>query len=218
MHIDARRAPAFLRMLVGPTGVSDLHWRFQGKMAVPIVKDGALQYSAASTFGQDEEEAWWLAFDAISMIDKELRDVDHLLHQGGRPRFAASRVLGANSPRELSQYIRTQEWDPVYCAIRVSDVPKIVGALGGDKLYGNDSNCAVRELIQNAADAVVMRRCMQRRSDEWGHISVTLERRDQEEWLVVQDGGKQARLLILTVQASLFGLREEWVWNQQLTI
>ena len=59
---------------------------------------------------------------------------------------------------------------------------------------------------------------MQRRSDEWGHISVTLERRDQEEWLVVQDGGKQARLLILTVQASLFGLREEWVWNQQLTI
>lgn len=34
----------------------------------------------------------------------------------------------------------------------------------------------------------------------------------------VFDGGKQARLLILTVQASLFGLREEWVWNQQLTI
>ena len=189
MHIDARRAPAFLRMLVGPTGVSDLHWQFQGKMAVPIVKDGALQYSAASAFGQEEAEAWWLAFDAISMIDKELRDVDHLLRQGGRSRFAASRVLGANSPRELAQYIRTQEWDPVDCAIRVSDVPKIVGALGGNKLYGNDSNCAVRELIQNAADAVVMRRCMQQRNDDWGHISVTLERRDQDDWLVVQDTG-----------------------------
>ena len=189
MHIDARRAPPFLRLLVGPSGISDLHWHFQGKMAVPIVRDGALQYSAASAFGQGEAEAWWLAFDAISMIDKELRDVDHLLRQGGRTRFAASRVLGANSPRELSQYIKTQEWDPVDCAIRVSDVPKIVGALGGDKLYGDDSNCAVRELIQNAADAVVMRRYMQQRSGDWGHISVTLEKRDQDEWLVVQDTG-----------------------------
>ena len=189
MHIDARRAPAFLRMLIDPTGISDLHWKFQGKMAVPILKDGALQYSAASAFGQDEAEAWWLAFDAVAMIDKELRDVDHLLRQGGRTRFAANRVLGANSPRELSQYIKTEEWDPVDCAIRVSDVPKIVGALGGDKLYGDDSNCAVRELIQNAADAVVMRRCMQQRSDDWGHISVMVEKRDQDEWLVVQDTG-----------------------------
>lgn len=205
MHIDARRAPAFLRLLVAPTGDSDLHWQFQGKMAVPIVKDGALQYSAASAFGKDEAKAWWLAFDAISMIDRELREVDHLLHQNGRTRFSANRVLGANSPKELSQYIKTQEWDPVDCEVRVSDVPKIVGALGGDKLYGNDSNCAIRELIQNAADAVVMRRCMQNRSDDWGHISVTLERRGEEEWLVVQDTGIGMSASVMTGPLVDFG-------------
>ena len=142
---------------------------------------------------------------ALPKCESSLRDVDHLLRQGGRPRFVASRVLGANSPRELSQYIRTQEWVPVDCAIRVSDVPKIVGALGGDKLYGNDSNCAVRELIQNAADAVVMRRCMQQRGDEWGHISITLESRDHEEWLVVQDTGIGMSASVMTGPLVDFG-------------
>lgn len=205
MHIDARRAPSFLRMLVGPTGISDLHWKFQGKMAVPIVKDRALQYSAASPFGRDEAEAWWLAFDAISIIDRELRDVDHLFQQSNRTKFSANRVFGANSPRDLAQYIKTEKWDPVDCQVRVSDVPKIVGALGGEKLYGNDTNCAIRELIQNAADAVIMRRSIENRSEDWGHIAVALEHRDQDDWLVVQDTGVGMSANVLTGPLVDFG-------------
>ena len=205
MHIDSRRAPPFLRMLVGPTGISDLHWKFQGKMAVPIAKDGALQYSAASPFGHDEAEAWWLAFDAISMIDRELRDVDHLFQQSNRTRFSANRVLGANSPRDLAQYIKTEEWDPVDCQVRVSDVPKIVGVLGGEKLYGNDANCAVRELIQNAADAVIMRRSIENRREDWGNITITLEQRGQDDWLIVQDTGVGMSTNVLTGPLVDFG-------------
>ena len=206
IHIDSRRAPSFLRLLVKPKGISDYHWAFQSKLAVPMVKHRALQYSAASPFNRGEAEAWWLAYDAISLIDKELRDVDYLLQKQRRDwRYSTNRVEGANSPREMSRYIETDGWDPVDCAVRVSDVPKIVGALGGEKLYGSDSSCALRELIQNGADAVVMRRSIQQRDLDWGSISIWIERRGNENWLLVEDTGVGMSPSVLTGPLVDFG-------------
>ncbi len=205
MHIDSRRAPSFRRVLIKPTGLADQHWRFQKKIAVPIEENSTLRYSASSPFTREEAGAWWLAFDTISMIDKELREVDHLLQQTNRSKLKANRVIGANSSRELSQYIRTDGWEPVDCAIRVSDVPKIVGALGGDKLYGNDPTCAIRELIQNGADAVKTRRSLEERGIDWGVVSIGIERRDRCDWLVVEDTGIGMSSSVLTGPLVDFG-------------
>ncbi len=206
IHIDSRRAPQFLRLLVKPSGISEQHWTFQGEIAVPVVKYEALQYSAASPFNRSETDAWWLAFDTISVINQELRDVDHLLLQLRKNwRFTAKGVIGASSPRELSEYIKTDGWDPVDCAVRVTDVPKIVEALGGEKLYGSDTSCAIRELIQNAADAVVMRRSIENRDSDWGSVSVRIKKQENKHWLVVEDTGIGMSSSVLTGPLVDFG-------------
>ena len=206
IHIDSRRAPKFLRQLVKPTGISEQHWTFQGDIAVPVVKHEVLQYSAASPFDLSETDAWWLAFDTISVIDQELRDVDHLSLQLRKNwRFTAKGVMGASSSEQLSEFIKTDGWDPVDCAVRVTDVPRIVEALGGEKLYGSDTNCAIRELIQNAADAVEMRRSIENRDSEWGSVSVRIETQKNRHWLVVEDTGIGMSASVLTGPLVDFG-------------
>ena len=187
IHLDRRRAPSFLRTLINPQGVSEKHWAFQARMAVPLVENNALKYSAAPAFSLELAEAWWIAFDAVVMIDRELREVDRLLQKRGTGRMNANRVEGVASPPDLSRYIETDGWEPVDSTVRVSDVPKIVTTLGGERLYGDNPIFAIRELIQNAADAVVARRVLQKRDADWGEISVRLEERESDVWLIIGD-------------------------------
>lgn len=189
MHLDRRRAPSFMQKLLNPQGVSAFHWLFQERMAVPYIEHRALVYSASSPFELASAEAWWLAFDALTMVDRELRDVDHLLQKHRSFRLSVDRVRSISSATELAQSIETDGWVPVDTIVRVSDVPKIVGTLGGRKLYGDRPEAALRELIQNAADAVDARRKLQGRDPTWGSISVTLEKSDGEYWLAIDDCG-----------------------------
>lgn len=205
IHLDRRRAPAFLRKLLNPEGVSADHWSFQERMAVPFIENSALVYSAAPAFDISVAEAWWLAFDAVSMVDKELRQVDHLLQKRGIARLNATRVEGVGSPTELARYVETVGWVPVDSTVRVSDVPKIVATLGGSKLYGDDPLAAIRELIQNAADAVSARRSMEKRSKQWGEVKVSLRRNGTATWLIVEDNGIGMSTNVLTGPLIDFG-------------
>ena len=67
--------------------------------------------------------------------------------------------------------------------------PRVVETLGGSKLYGDKPTVALRELIQNAADAVQARRKYEKRSTDWGLITVALLSESDEWWLVVEDNG-----------------------------
>ncbi|WFU81046.1 ATP-binding protein [Bradyrhizobium sp. CIAT3101] len=205
MHIDRRRAPAFLRKLLNPQGVSSQHWAFQERMAVPFVDEEALVYTAAPPFDLSLAEAWWLAYDALVQVDKELRSVDHLLQKRSTGRLNANRVRGIDGPRELAKFVETIGWVPVDSTVRVSDVPKIVSTLGGRKLYGNEPAAALRELIQNASDAVAVRRKLQQRSQTWGQVTIGLEKRDHETWLVVEDTGVGMSPNVLTGPLIDFG-------------
>lgn len=205
LHIDRRRAPTFLRLLIQPEGVSAAHWKYQERMAVPFIEKGALIYSAASSFELTDADAWWLAYDALSMIDEELRAVDQLMQRRGTPRFLASRVEGAGSPQDVSQLVETEGWTPVNTAVRVSDVPKIVSMLGGAKLYGDKPEAAIRELLQNAADAIKARRKVQNRAADWGCIVVTLDERDSAVWLTIEDTGVGMSQAVLTGPLIDFG-------------
>jgi hypothetical protein len=205
LHLDQLRAPSFQRTLTQPQGVSALHWTFQEKLARPHIESDAVVFTTGQPFNRNDAEAWWLACDTLSLVDRELGDVDLLLRSRGREALKARRVKGVGSPEALAKTVETRGWRPVDARIKVSDVPRIVESLGGTKLYGDDPFVPLRELIQNAADAVQARRRFQGRPMDWGEIRVSISHRDDGDWLVVEDNGIGMSELILTGPLLDFG-------------
>jgi hypothetical protein len=205
LHLDSRRAPRFLRAITNPVGISALHWAFQERLARPHIELDAVVFTTGQPFGREDAEAWWLAYDTLNAVDRELRDVDLLLQGRGREVLKARRVKGAGSPEILARSVQTRGWRPVDARLQVSDVPRIVENLGGSKLYGNDPTVALRELIQNAADAIQARRKYQRRAADWGLITVSLLSEGDKSWLVVEDNGIGMSEQVLTGPLLDFG-------------
>jgi signal transduction histidine kinase len=205
LHLDSRRAPRFLRTITNPVGISALHWAFQERLARPHIELDAVVFTTGQPFGREDAEAWWLAYDTLNAVDRELRDVDLLLQGRGREVLKARRVKGAGSPEILARSVQTRGWRPVDARLQVSDVPRIVENLGGSKLYGNDPTVALRELIQNAADAIQARRKYQRRAADWGLITVGLLSEGDKIWLVVEDNGIGMSEQVLTGPLLDFG-------------
>lgn len=205
LHIDSRRAPRFLRAITNPGGLSGLHWSFQERLARPHIELDAVVFTTGQPFRREDAEAWWLAYDTLNAVDRELRDVDLLLQSRGREVLKARRVKGAGSPEMLARSVETRGWRPVDARLQVSDVPRIIENLGGSKLYGNDPTVALRELIQNAADAVQARRRYQKRPDQWGSIRVGLRKDAEQIWLFVEDNGIGMSEQVLTGPLLDFG-------------
>jgi hypothetical protein len=205
LHLDNRRAPRFLRAITNPSGISVHHWSFQERLARPHIELDAVVFTTGQPFGREDAEAWWLAYDTLNAVDRELRDVDLLLQGRGREVLRARRVKGAGSPEMLARSVQTRGWRPVDARLQVSDVPRIVENLGGSKLYGNDPTVALRELIQNAADAVQARRKYQKRAADWGLITVGLLSEGDRFWLVVEDDGIGMSERVLTGPLLDFG-------------
>lgn len=215
LNLDNRRAPRFLRAITNPSGISALHWTFQERLARPHIELDAVVFTTGQPFGREDAEAWWLAYDALNGVDRELRDVDLLLQSRGREVLKARRVKGAGSPEILSRSVKTRGWRPVDARLQVSDVPRIVENLGGSKLYGNDPTVALRELIQNAADAIQARRKYQKRPADWGLIKVGLLSEDNQVWLVVEDDGIGMSEQVLTGPLLDFGTS---FWRSSLAL
>ncbi|MGN7931904.1 HD domain-containing protein [Sphingopyxis sp. 22461] len=215
MHLDQRRAPAFDFALVQPTGVSADHWKFQERMAKPFVQADALVYTAQPPFEADAADAWWTAFDALQMVDRELRDVDRVLRDRQKKPLVVRRVEGAHSPSDLARTVETVGWTPVDSTVRVSDVPKIVATLGGSKLYGDSTAAPIRELIQNGLDAITARRRLQGRPPKWGELHVMLQKRDDGFWLCFEDNGVGMSQTVLTGPLIDFG---NSFWKSSLAI
>lgn len=199
-HIDGGRAPWFLFALRKPEGISEKHWLFQAKIGRPTYqKDRGLQISATDGFPPAEREAWWLAYDTVQMIDRELRDAHGLMQDYKRPLFQARSVLGAGSPESFARYVRPTDWEPVDVAPKISNVNKIIEMLGGRKLYGDRPDLAVRELLQNAIDAIHAKRALGGLGPEEGEIVVSLDTTDDGNYrLSVTDNGIGMSKYVLT--------------------
>lgn len=215
MHLDQRRAPAFEFALTQPSGISANHWKFQERMAKPFVQGDALVYTAQPPFEANVSEAWWTAFDALQMVDRELRSVDRVLRDRQKTPLAVRRVDGVHSPSDLARTVETVGWMPVDSTVRVSDVPKIVATLGGSKLYGDSSAAPIRELIQNGLDSITARRRLQSRPPKWGELQVILEKRDDGYWLCFEDNGVGMSTTVLTGPLVDFG---NSFWRSPLAI
>jgi len=204
-HIDERRAPAFLRALRRPAGVSDDHWKFQTKLYQPRLEGDRLIFTAKSGFSIEDAGAWWICFDTLSSIDCELRRVDSLLADTHRERFAARGVSQVEEPSRIAKLIKTDGWQPVDTRIRVSAVADLVAKLGGKDLYGDTVTPPLREMIQNAADAVRARRLIDGRAADWGEIRIFSGKDDSGVWIQVEDTGVGMSEAVLTGPLLDFG-------------
>jgi hypothetical protein len=174
-HLDSTRATAFARAVQSPSADSDRYWQFQNRIAQPRIEDANLVFSSSSAFPATEADAWWLAYESLRMVDRELRDTSDLLRDSGRENLAATQVAGIRDPRTVARYVRVDGWTPVTAELHVSDVALLVDRLGGQWLYGDNPRAALREMLQNALDAVRARRAIEGRQDDWGDVTVALD-------------------------------------------
>jgi hypothetical protein len=219
-HIDDRRAPLFAFALRQPEGVSLDHWQFQSKLGQPTASGtGELLISSASTFSVDERKAWWLAYDTACMVDRELRDAHSVLREERREPFAVTSVLGATSAEAFANHVQCKGWTPVDVRPRINDVPHVVEMLGGAKLYGDDYSVPIRELMQNACDAVRALRTIGGLDDNEGEVVLSVEKGDGDGiWVSITDTGigmsrHALTYVLLDFGHSLWGsdhVREEW--------
>jgi len=212
-HLDSGRAPGFLRALRKPTGDSELHWKFQEFLQQPTANNHQLQFTSIKPFSSVDKDAWWLAHDALAVADRELRDVDALLSDTGRRQFIICGIAGANDPNRLRRLIPTVGWEPVSTSLRVSDVASLVKKLGGEATYGNTPYVPLRELIQNARDAILARRLQEGRDSSWGNITVTHHVNKETECIIVEDNGVGMSKELLTGPFLDFG---NSYWHSEL--
>lgn len=189
MNIDDRRAPSLLNAIREKDAFSEQHWQFQGKLNQPIIEHHRVMYTSKSAFGLQETDAWWLCHDTLKLIDNELKCVDALLQEYRGLSFSALGVYGIDNIEALQRYITVADWKPVDTRIRVNNVAKLVSTLGGTQLYGNDYLVPLRELIQNAADAIRARRCIDGEDKDYGNIILTLGKEGKSEYIQLEDNG-----------------------------
>lgn len=218
-HIDSRRAPTMLAALTQPKGYSGLHWYFQNQLGCAALSEkGLLYWSAGKPCDKVNADAWWLYFDTAKMIDRELKVAQRILFDYKRIEFAAKGVLGANDLAEFKKHAPVQGWEPVDVNFQVSNVPNIIEKFGGTALYGDNPWLALRELIQNAADATRAARALGILEADEGRIDIEIEERGDEKWLHVTDQGIGMSRYVLTDVLLDFGrslwsdtaVRREW--------
>jgi hypothetical protein len=212
-HIDSERAPDFLHALIKRRGISFAHWQAQNKLATVDIDQSdnsrsTLLFTSTQRFLEHESEAWWVAFDTVCMIEKEIRSSNALLEskQIRTQQFQAKRVKGIESPELMGNYIQTEGWNPCVAEVHVGNIESLVNSLGGEKLYGEGCDkfeVILRELIQNSRDSIHARREIE--TDFVGHISIHLKYDSKSCCLYIEDDGVGMSKRVLTGPLLDFG-------------
>lgn len=202
-HINRERAPsmdrAFKRMLPDD---SLLHWLAQEQVDGPFRDGHELTYRSATPI--PNVDSWWLYYEMLSGLDAEIRAVQRYLKK--RPqsisRFSLQGVLGAGSPEEASTYIKPNGFMPIEVNLKTGSIDRLVKLLAGESLYGNDPMAAVRELLQNANDAVRLK--FHTATDEYDAqveklpIKIEISTKDNHTFLSISDFGVGMTSRIMT--------------------
>jgi hypothetical protein len=158
-HINRDRASSMERAFRFPLGAESLvHWLAQEHIDGPTRDETSyLVYRSAKPI--DPIDAWWLYYEMIVGLDNEIRTVTRTLDQTGSvyKRLSLRGVRGADSPSDAVAYIPTVGFLPIEVNLRTGSIDKLVELLAGETLYGPNPMTAVRELIQNARDAVMLK-------------------------------------------------------------
>ena len=208
-HLSASRAHQFLGAIRNPEPESKDYWIFQQHLLHPLTEHEKIKFTSGQPFVVDEASAWWKCYDSLVDVDRWLREVDDLfLSIEEKLRLAVRGVAHIESPEQLKKCIPTTGWEPVDARIKVGNVADLVEKLGGKQLYGEDAmDVPLRELIQNAADAIRARRLLEREDSGYrGRITVRIGDDAEGHWLEVEDNGVGMSVPVLTGQFLDFGV------------
>jgi Molecular chaperone, HSP90 family len=189
--IDNGRVPANIYGLLKENDVSHYYWKNH------ICLSQICEYSqdkmklcvTSKPFKKKDFAAWNVAYEAVKLFDEELKKSNELLKSEGLS-FSHMGVIGAESKEALSKYIKPDGWQPCSFGVHTSNVKALIENLGGSKLYGEENMLfvALRELIQNARDAIHARRKLDNGFDD-GRIIIRLKEDDRKRWIEVEDNG-----------------------------
>lgn len=217
-HIDNRRAPDFLYALTRREGISFEHWKAQNWLARADIDQSdpsgsTIAFTSSRNFRAEDADAWWVAYDAIRLVDKEIRQSNALLESRPQkqtsPLFPIRQVAGVSSPQSMNTFVRTENWKPWHAELHVGNIERLVRNLGGENLYGGNDKAehfgiVLRELLQNARDAIVARRKLDK--NYAGKIRVGLaDQGDGPATLEVMDDGIGMSERVLTGPLLDFG-------------
>jgi hypothetical protein len=187
LQIDHRRAPRLIVENTDFQGPSQIHWRAQSKIKT-ITADEHLIRVFSTDFNGDESDIWWQGYEMFRAAQRELDAVDTFLRQNDLPRFHRRRILGIEAPETFAKYLRFREGFPFRPEIKIGAPRQIIARLGGEQLYGSERNPPLRELLMNARDAIVVRRCVDR-GFTGGRILVRFEHDGGDVIMSVADDG-----------------------------
>jgi hypothetical protein len=154
-HINRDRAPKLDRAFRAQLEEESLtHWLAQQDIDGPQRDGNELVYRSARPIA--DVNAWWLYYSMLNGLDAEIRAVRRYLDRRlpSQTRLSIQGVRGAGSPDEAAVYIQAAGFLPIEVSIRTGSIQRLVELLAGESLYGPNPMAAVRELIQNASDAV----------------------------------------------------------------
>jgi hypothetical protein len=127
-------------------------------------------------------------------LDREISAVAEYL--GARAvsvgRFSLDSVRGVGAPVTFATLVQPVGFEPVDVRFRPDSMDRLVEILGGKTLYGDDHFATIRELLQNASDAIHLQRSVSSLTGDEvdrGKIIVTLESDGDVGTLSVADSG-----------------------------
>lgn len=211
-HLDNLRAPDFLHALIKRHGLSLSHWKAQNRISKVDLdqtdpNNETLLYTSTIDFGEDDSASWFVVYDAICLVDKEIRSCNLLLtERNPNLSFKIKKVKGVESPEHLSEYIRVNNWKPCSAQVHVGNIERLINNLGGEMLYGSNSDLlgvTLRELIQNSRDAIKARSFVENQFE--GKITIKVEHKDDQTFLIVEDNGVGMSERVLTGPLLDFG-------------
>lgn len=192
-HINSGRARLLDRVLradISPAGL--MHWQAQEHISGPNREESLLVY--ASTRPVESVDGWWTFFEMIRGLVAEIEAVSEYLAarkvSGGR--FSLKGIKGATSAQQFGLLVETSGFEPIDVRFKPDSMDRLIQLLGGRTLYGDDDFAALRELLQNAADAVRLRRAVESTAEirhPDGEIIVSIDTSGDKAKLVVSDDG-----------------------------
>lgn len=215
-HINHERANYIERLFrINIDDKSLLHWKAQENINGPSRFENKLKY--ASNKPIEDVEAWWLFYDMVSGLDKEITEVGEYLESKpwSKERFSLEGVQHVKTPKNFSTLVRTLNFEPIDIRFKPDSIERLVEILGGKTLYGNDHYAPLRELLQNSRDAILLRQQRELSKDDsnyLGKITISLDASTSPPKLIIKDNGIGMDSKV--IQDYLLGIASDY-WNSQ---
>lgn len=160
-HINSERALPLERRLRPELGAeSAMHWDAQQNIDGPYrnLQTNELVYSSSGPVCN--VEGWWLFYEFVRGLNREINQVRRFLQSRtvSVDRISLVGVQGASAPEDFEKLVKTDGFLPLEINVKASSIDRLVRLLAGESLYGKNSFAPVRELIQNALDAILLKR------------------------------------------------------------